>query len=440
VYTEKIKITKKIFIYILFNINNNTMSVNERLNNGFRGLSKSSIILSNIYSSKNALLNKLRVKNTSDFENNVKINGTLNITSERELIESKNLTFDQGFTVGNDVEKDMYNDDYTQEFDPYDYQENFFPGMSDFVDGNIVSGDKAEENRLVSSTWDDLGNDIFDDWGYFYLYDVNSGKYYFPLISPQNLDDGIITTQTFSAFGRTFTIKHGWTAQGIFKFDVSVDDGLPFKFGMYGNMGSDEDTIHEVLSQSYSLGVNDLTLYYNYNIDDGSDVEILYTYFIPKNVDDNNAQTFDVFYDDDYVSIMSKEIKFGLLVYFSKTNDVKDWVINDLELSSEAKNNFAIDEEGNAYIKGDVKVNGDIVAAGKSLGKLSFVPLIGDSNYTPSPDLLINGYFTSQTLNDNRTFVIPSASDIIAAIPDCAVNTSFRFTINNYQDGNYSEI
>ena len=68
---------------------------------------------------------------------------------------------------------------------------------------------------------------------FFYLYDVNSGKYYFPLIDPQNQGDGTFATQTFNAFGRTFTIKHGWAVQGIFKFDISVADSLPFKFGTY---------------------------------------------------------------------------------------------------------------------------------------------------------------------------------------------------------------
>jgi len=246
-------------------------------------------------------------------------------------VGSKDNTTAGGFVIGGEVEKDMDNENYTEEFDPYSYQAEFFQDMADFTDENIVAGDKAEEERLIASYWGDLGNDVFDDWGYFYLYDTSSGKYYFPLINPQNQDDGIFTTQIFSAFGRTFTIRHGWAVQGIFKFDISVADNLPFRFGAYGNMGSDGDQETQDLSQPVS-GSN-FTLWYRRDAEEGDDNEQLYSYFVPKNVSENTTQTYDVNYDsDDYMSIRSKDITSGLLLYFSKTNDVKNWVINDLLL------------------------------------------------------------------------------------------------------------
>ena len=240
------------------------MSYNKKqmANQGF-SISRS-LTFSSIVSTKSALLNTLKVKNTSEFDNIVKINSSLYVNGSGSLlIESRNILSSEGFTIGSTPTKDMYNDDYTQEFDPYDYQADFFPGMADFVESNIVAGDKSSEDRLISSTWDDWGNDIFDDWGYFYLYDVESGKYYFPLINPQNQDDGIITTQTFNAFGSTFTIKHGWSVQGIFKFDISVNNNKAFRFGAYGNMGSDGDQVLQDLTQSYSLNGNTLTLHYH---------------------------------------------------------------------------------------------------------------------------------------------------------------------------------
>jgi len=240
-----------------------------------------------------------------------------------------NKTTVGGLTIGESVEKDMENENYTNEFNPNNYPD-FFLGMAPFVEGNIVTGDKDENDRLIASYWNDLGNDIFDDWGYFYLYDVNSGKYYFPLISPQNQDDGVFATQTFNAFGSVFTIKHGWCVQGIFKFDISVNNNKPFRFGAYGDMGSDGDEVISYLTQPYLLGSNNLTLHYFKNQEDGDNNEILYAYFIPKNVQQNNAVTYEHAYDDDNMSLKSNEITQGLLVYFSKTNDVKDWVIHDL--------------------------------------------------------------------------------------------------------------
>jgi len=243
-------------------------------------------------------------------------------------IYSKNNITDGGFTIGNSVTKDMNNAEYTNEMTPNDYPQ-FFPDMAPLIEDNIVVGDKGE-NHLTASYWDDLGDDIFDSWGYFYLYDVNTGKYYFPIINPQNDEDGIFSTQTFNAFGRTFTIKHGWAVQGIFKFDISVNDSLPFKFGAYGNMGSDGDQDIENLTQNYSIGGQNLTLYYHRDQATENDYEILYSYWIPKKVTENSSQTYNNFYDSDNMSMLSTTVTNGLIVYFAKINDVKDWVINDL--------------------------------------------------------------------------------------------------------------
>jgi len=248
------------------------------------------------------------------------------------LLYSKNNVTDGGFTIGEVVEKDMNNNEYTNEFDPNDYPE-FFPDMAPFIDENIELGDKNEEDRLIASHWNDLGNDVFDDWGYFYLYDVNSGKYYFPILDSQNNDDGTFATQIFYVFGRTFTVIHGWTVQGIFKFDISVADGLPFRFGAYGEMGSDSRTLSERLTHNYSINGQNLTLYYDHNRDPGNDdEEQLYSYWIPKKVSENSAKTYDIYYDRDEMSMMSKNVTTGLIVYFAKSNDVKDWVINDLAI------------------------------------------------------------------------------------------------------------
>jgi hypothetical protein len=229
------------------------------------------------------------------------------------------------------VEKDMYNDYYDAEYSPNNYPQ-YFPDMAPFIDENVIAGDKSEEDRTLASCWDDLGNDVFDDWGYFYLYDVASGKYYFPIISPQNQDDGVITTQTFTAFERTFTIKHGWARYGVFKFDISVNDNNAFKFGAYGNMGSDGDEVIEHLTHSYTLLSSNKTLYYVKEQEEGDQREILYSYFVPKNQTENNAIAYDLYHDvgDTNNSIMSKELTNGVLVYFSKTADVKTWVVNDV--------------------------------------------------------------------------------------------------------------
>ena len=406
-------------------------------NYSFRGLSRSLQTYSSITSNRNALLNHLKVKGESEFDDNVILKSNFYIRSS--LLQSKNTITDDGFIIGGEPDKDMTNDEYTMEFDPNSYQSEFFPGMADFIESNIVAGDKSSEDRLIASYWDDLGNDVFDDWGYFYLYDVESGKYYFPLFNPQNLDDGAITTQTFSAFGRNFTIKHGWTVQGIFKFDISVNDSKLFRFGAYGNMGSDGDEVTDNLTQSYSIGSNNLTLYYHFHSEDGDNTEILYSYFIPKNIKENDSKTYDAYYDEDDMSIISKEVTNGLLVYFSKKNNVKNWVIHDINISSGSdSNNFSVDESGNVYVAGNEYVAGNILSNGTNLGRLILTSSIPDEDYSASASSLVNGYFTSSNLNEDRLFIVPSASDIISVIPNCSVNTCFRFTLNNVQEGEYN--
>lgn len=394
-------------------------------NIGFKGISIRRADVSSLFS------NNIRTKRLSVTEkailNDVTITTGLKVLSDEKLISSKDTVTDGGFTIGGTVRKDMDNENYTNEFDPVD-RPTIFPDMVQITDGNIVAGDKASDDRLIASYWNDLGNDVFDDWGYFYIFDVNSGKYYFPLINPQNQSDGVFTTQTFVVFERTFKIRHGWCVQGIFKFDISVSDDAPFRFGAYGNMGSDGDEVTDQLSYQYTVDGIPLTLYYHHHSESGDNTEVLYSYFVPKVVSENDdIQSHEVYYDYDDMHIRSKEVTKGVIIYYSKKFDVKDWVINDLQTSG----------SGNVDVGGKLYVDGNVLSKGYNIGRTT-IKTMTDANYTASPLSLIDGYFKSDTLTDTRSFVIPNAANIVASIEDCCVNTSFRFTVNNVQSGDYS--
>lgn len=255
-----------------------------------------------------------------------------------QQISNKINILNTEYLIDVEIEKDMSNELYTNEFfNPYLYQSNYFPDMADFIEDNIVIGDKTEEERLQASYWDDWGNDVFDDWGYFYLYDVDGGKYYFPLFSPQNQADGVMTTQLFNVFGVTFTILHGYPTKGVFKFEITVSDNtFPFKFGMYGNMGSDGDENNSHLTYSFVKNGQSTTMYYVKQEEEDDDIEILYSYFIPKKRSENGSITYDLYQEssNDDNSLMSKVFTGGLSVYFSKTNDMKRWVANDFTFLS----------------------------------------------------------------------------------------------------------
>lgn len=274
---------------------------------------------------------------TANVDNNISLSSNYSLisASHKALMAQNFVSIQRGISqtiVGRNVEKDMIVEMFDFEITPSNYPE-FFPNMAELIDENIMAGDKNEEDRLYACEWEDWGNDVFDDWGFFYIYDVTTGKYYFPLLNPMNLDDGVITTQTFSAFNRTFVINHGWSAQGIFKFKITCNDNLPFRFGAYGNMGSDGDEIVDYLSHNYSYNSTNLTLYYNRHAEDGDDVEILYSYVIPIKTSDNTSQTYTMVDDGSNMSLVTNEITNGVIVYFSKTNDVKEWILNDITVS-----------------------------------------------------------------------------------------------------------
>ncbi len=294
------------------------------------------------------------------FSSTVSAGGTTDSGIIRSLLTSKDNITDNGFTIGETVDKDMINDTYIRSTDPNNYAA-FFQGlgMASFTDGNIVAGDKADVDRLNASYWYNLDDDIFDGWGFFYIYDVESGKYYFPLIDPQNQDDGVLTTQTFNVFGREFTIRHGWCVQGIFKFDISVNDNKPFRFGAYGDMGYDAEPDISDLTHQYTLNGNSQTLYYKRLAQINQASEILYSYWIPKESGQNTGTPYDFLADtEDYNILMSKEINRGLIVYFGKTNDVKDWVVDDLTSSGCATSYQKLDiTGGNPSSHGTITVN-----------------------------------------------------------------------------------
>lgn len=243
-----------------------------------------------------------------------------------QYINSNGYTSSFGLTIGAAITKDM---------------SSGIPAASTIANFAYPGTNKPPTGS--SQFWSDWLGDIFDGWGYFYLYNPATDGYFNPVLSPINAADGLITTQTASAFGRTFTIKHGYPVQGIFKYDISVNDDNTFAFGGFGDMGSDSATVNTNLSSSYTLGGQNLTLYYNRNLQNGSATEIFYTYVVPYEVDKNKlTPTYTKLSSgpglhsgtQEVLSIYTTNVKRGVIVYFAKTNDVKNWVINDLKLTT----------------------------------------------------------------------------------------------------------
>lgn len=231
------------------------------------------------------------------------------------VLKSSGLTSSNGFTVGELNLKDMF----TMTTGSFTTAAAQLPGTSDLVSRR--------------SYWSDWGGDIFDGWGFFYIYNPATGNYLSPQLTDINRENGYIATETFTLDGRTFTIKHGYPVTGIYKFDVSVNDYDPFVFGTDGQMGSNGNTLNEDRTYSTTIDGEDLTLFYNYNVQVSQPLEAFYTYWVPYVLDEGTIQTYtDISYADDYLAIYSKPVTRGITVYMAKQNDVKQWVAEDLSI------------------------------------------------------------------------------------------------------------
>jgi hypothetical protein len=198
----------------------------------------------------------------------------------------------------------------------------YLPGNNDF--------------EAPRSYWPDWGDDIFDSWGFFYLYDVVANNYRAIVLTGMDSADGVQNTATFSLNGITYTVKFGYPVQGIFKFDVSSSDpSRSFVFGFDGNLGSNGTTINSNLAADYSVDGESFKLHYNYNYQGALPSENFYTYFVPYEKSKNKTtRSFTRYlYGVDNLSIHSVPVKRGVTIYIAKQQDTKDWIVNDLELT-----------------------------------------------------------------------------------------------------------
>lgn len=222
-------------------------------------------------------------------------------------------------TVGFSVDKDMSSTGNLTLPGPYS------------PDGNGVTSDTQ-----TASYWDDWDNDIFDEWGFFYLYDPATTSYKFLVFETINQADGVFATQTVTAFGgRTFTIVHGYAARGIYRIEVScTSDSNPFQFGAYGEMGSDDSTINTNVDGTLTVNGSNYSFTYNKNQEEGDLTEILYAYFVPFETNQlgSNGKTYTENVDDDMMYYYTNQYTNGITAYFSKKNDVISFINADVRL------------------------------------------------------------------------------------------------------------
>ncbi len=216
----------------------------------------------------------------------------------------------------------------------------------------IPSGSNPKSSGALTPTgtryfWADLGDDICDEWGMWYIYnpaDQTASHIQFGFLNGPN---EFVYSETQTHHGKTFTIKHGWLVQGIFKLDVECSDAdFQFTIGMYGNLGSDSTTTNEDKRYNASWG----PLNYNFNRTNSGNAlntDPFYTYLIPKLKSYNDAITLSgtnftagvttTIQDTDHLAIWFDTLKVGATMYFVKgasgnitTSHMNTWIENDI--------------------------------------------------------------------------------------------------------------
>ena len=213
--------------------------------------------------------------------------------------------------------------------------------------------------------WSDWGDDFFDDWGDFYIYNPATGTAQYIQFSAgfMNNGDSVVWTETMAAHNKHFRIRHGWATQGIYKIDVEcTDQSFEFVIGHYGNMGADGQMVNEDRQYTVPWG----KLNYNYNWQNTGTApyrEHFFTHFVPKLKSFNDSITASyssvlsnfsnylhteppIFNNThgDNLAIWTSPLKLGGTFYYVKggnstTAAMYEWVANDIA-SVDALYNF----------------------------------------------------------------------------------------------------
>lgn len=191
----------------------------------------------------------------------------------------------------------------------------------------------------------DWGGDIFDGWGYWWVQPETSDiPIAVPLPNTTATDATNYTKRVWQGTlgGTLFEITYGYGAQGIYRiqivagdFSSSVYNGTNVKFrcGTKGNLGSDTATVTNAYydKMSYNGTVAErIPIYYDQWKQSGSSTEIHYHYVVPFNCSDSHYRPYATGRQGDNIYMYTDWLTHGVTLYLSKTNNVINWVENDL--------------------------------------------------------------------------------------------------------------
>jgi hypothetical protein len=257
-----------------------------------------------------------------------------------------------------------------------------------------------------TSVFQDWGNDLYDNAGYFTLHRVSDGAQYALPFSTKNGADGVVYKETFSLWGGSWELYHGYLAGG-FRAEIRQVSGTPVEFKTYvgGNAGADANVGYggNFFDWTGNLTGKVRRIWYNYHSDGSGADPLAYFLIVPYNGDKMPATATSSYTSmptsGDTWNLSTTNGDFdGYTIYFSKGNLNTTNVMADLqEVQLKTKIGTIKAKKGDGTIitlpvyDPATGVTSQALRTYLANGKIGCLDLVGTGDATASPFRIYHG-------------------------------------------------
>ena len=244
------------------------------------------------------------------------------------------------------------------------------------------TGSDMQADSSNGSYWNDFSSyNNCNRCGYFKIWHPNpssvgsvtspSGTNVRLSFSQRNKANGVMSTETFTLDGVTYTVTHGWAVQGIYRIDIdSSDPDKEFKVSTYNQNQYNYNHYQKHKTRSTDWG----TIRYYHNDSGYSASHDMYFYFIPKSPEvsqrvngeytkSSNNFTYNSSQDNTsnphyetwrqgsyYHNTTTTLYKKGAIIYYAARYDVTDWVEADLIGADQTTMEYGVLKQDNTAV------------------------------------------------------------------------------------------
>jgi hypothetical protein len=197
-----------------------------------------------------------------------------------------------------------------------------------------------------------------------------SGNYVGLNLSQINKATGLMSTETFSLEGVTYTVTHGWAVTGIYRIDIdSSDPDKEFKVYTYNQMYNSTFNMYHFSKETDWGKIR----YFRYDRS-GDPSRDIHVYFIPKsaevskrvngeyrkstdnfNYENQSGNSSNPHYESYYINnsrmhATTTPYKEGAIIYYAVRDNVIDWVEADLLAGDQTTMEYGVLKQDNTAV------------------------------------------------------------------------------------------